>query len=88
MAWARYLSLEKYGYRSVIFFDNYGRFILLTTPLSDQKDLIKQLTSHILTIIKASVGYYDICLFHENDTDLAGEIYRNGYCTLDLGTGF
>jgi FkbM family methyltransferase len=62
------LSLEKYGYLSAIFFDNYGRY-MLSTPLN-QHELIRQL-HHYSDDNDSRVGYYDICLFHENDSDIA-----------------
>jgi FkbM family methyltransferase len=61
------LSLEKYGYRSVMFFDNYGRY-MLTAPLSNH-ELIKQLHGYSEDGV-SQVGYYDVCLFHESDGDL------------------
>jgi FkbM family methyltransferase len=62
------LSLEKYGYHSVIFFDNYGRY-MITIPIN-QYDLIKQL--HYYSEDEVSqVGYFDLCLFHEQDKDIA-----------------
>ncbi len=62
------LSLEKYGYHSVIFFDNYGRY-MLSTPIN-QHELIRQL-HHYSDDNHSQVGYYDICLFHESDNDIA-----------------
>lgn len=61
-------ALEKFGYRSVIFFDNYGRYIL-TTPINHH-ELIRQLHYYSEDSI-SQVGYFDVCLFHENDTDIA-----------------
>ncbi len=62
------LSLEKYGYHSVIFFDNYGRY-MLSTPIN-QYELIRQL-HHYSDDNHSQVGYYDVCLFHESDNDIA-----------------
>lgn len=62
------LSLEQYGYSYVIFFDNYGRY-LLSTPIN-QHELIKQL-HHYSDDNHSRIGYYDVCLFHNNDRDLA-----------------
>lgn len=62
------LSLEKYGYHSVMFFDNYGRF-MATVPIQ-QHELIKQL-HHYSDDNNSRVGYYDICLFHDKDSELA-----------------
>lgn len=62
------LSLEQYGYRSVLFFDNYGRY-MLTAPLSNQA-LIRELHAYTEDGV-SQVGYYDVCLFHDNDRDIA-----------------
>jgi FkbM family methyltransferase len=64
------LSMERYGYRSVIFFDLYGRYVL-TTPISNH-ELIKQLHDYSDDNI-SRIGYYDVCLFHDNDRDLEKE---------------
>jgi FkbM family methyltransferase len=62
------LSLSRFGYRSVVFFDNKGRY-LLTAPI-EQTALIGEL--HRYAKEKDScIAYYDICLFHESDSDLA-----------------
>ncbi len=61
-------SLEKYGYPSALFFDNYGRY-MLTAPLQDKK-LIQSLHHYTEDGI-SQVGYYDICLFHQEDAQLA-----------------
>jgi FkbM family methyltransferase len=64
------LSLEKCGYRSVLFFDNYGRY-MLTAPINDHA-LIKQLHNYSEDGV-SQVGYYDVCLFHESDGDIEKE---------------
>jgi FkbM family methyltransferase len=62
------LSLEKYGYHSLVFFDNRGRY-MLTTPIS-QHELIRQLHFYA-DETNSEIAYYDICLFHDSDLDLA-----------------
>lgn len=62
------LSLEKYGYQSVMFFDNYGRY-MLTAPINNH-ELIKELHNYTEDGV-SQVGYYDLCLFHEDDRDVA-----------------
>ncbi len=62
------LSLEKYGYHSIIFFDNKGRY-LLTIPMS-QKELITEL-HHYADETNSEIAYYDVCLFHDDDQDIA-----------------
>jgi FkbM family methyltransferase len=61
-------ALEKFGYSNIIFFDNYGRYIL-NTPLS-QRSLIKQL-HHYTEDGVSQVGFFDLCLFHDRDQDIA-----------------
>ncbi len=61
------LSLEKYGYDSIIFFDNKGRY-LLTAPFS-QRELIRELHNYS-DEHKSGIAYFDICLFHQNDADI------------------
>jgi len=65
---ATLFSLEKFGYSEVIFFDNYGRF-MMNVPLREQ-GIIKQL-HHYTEDGVSQVGYYDICLFHDQDKDIA-----------------
>lgn len=62
------LSLEKYGYRKVLFFDNRGRY-MLTAPITNQT-LIKEL-HYYADESNSEIAYYDLCLFHEEDEDLA-----------------
>ncbi len=61
-------ALEKQGYKKVIFFDNYGRY-LITLPLSERA-LIKQLHYYSEDAV-SQIGFFDLCLFHENDEDIA-----------------
>lgn len=61
-------SLEKYGYHTVMFFDNYGRY-MLSLPIN-QHEPIKEL-HHYSDNYHSRVGYYDVCLFHDKDTELA-----------------
>jgi FkbM family methyltransferase len=63
-------ALEKFGYSNAIFFDNYGRY-MLNTPLS-QRALVQQL-HHYTEDGVSQVGYYDICLFHDQDADIAAK---------------
>jgi len=65
---ATLFSLEKYGYDSIIFFDNKGRYIL-TAPIGEQ-ELIRQLHFYA-DENKSAISYFDICLFHQTDSDLA-----------------
>lgn len=60
-------SLEKFGYHSVIFFDNKGRYVL-TADIKD-RNLIRQLHNYS-DEKKSGIAYYDICLFHESDSEI------------------
>lgn len=64
------LSLEKYGYHTVIFFDNRGRF-MLSVP-TNQHGIISQLHQYA-DETGSEIAYYDICLFHDEDQDIAGQ---------------
>ena len=61
-------SLEAEGYRSVIFFDNNGRY--LTTLDINQHEIISNLYNYT-DEEKSGIPYYDLCLFHESDPELA-----------------
>lgn len=60
--------LENLGYNMIIFYDNYGRFIL-STDLSNHL-LIEQLDNYIEDK-NGGFEYYDICVFHAVDSDFA-----------------
>ncbi len=71
-------SLQEAGYHSVIFFDNHGRY--LTTLDIQQHDTIRQLYNYS-DETNSCILYYDLCLFHETDTELSrsfvnGELNR------------
>lgn len=63
-------AMEKFGYSSVIYFDNYGRY-MLSTPLSN-RELVTQLHGYTEDNV-SQVGYYDVCLFHDDDSDIAAK---------------
>jgi len=60
--------LKKHDYTDVIFFDNYGRFLLSTT-INDEK-LMRQLDRYI-DERNGAFAYYDIVVFHRSDSDIA-----------------
>lgn len=63
--------LESIGYKNIIFYDNAGKFIL-STELSN-KLLIKQLHNYIDNKTRVPISYYDMVVFHEDDSDLASK---------------
>ncbi len=67
------LSLSEFGYKNITFFDNKNRY-LLSTHLSN-KELITQLHNYS-DGSNGMIPYYDICIFNENDEDIA-EIFLN-----------
>lgn len=67
------LSLKKYGYQTIIFFDNKGRY-LLSASISDT-DLITQL-HHYADEKNSEIAYYDVCLFHDTDKAIATDFIK------------
>lgn len=67
-------KLEEIGYETVMFYDNFGRFIL-SAELQNKK-LIEQLHFYI-DDKKSAFPYYDICLFHKDDKEFAEEVINS-----------
>jgi FkbM family methyltransferase len=65
--------LKENGYNRIIFYDNYGRFMLSTQLANDT--LIKELY-YYSDRKKNAIPYYDIVLFHANDDSLAVDFAR------------
>lgn len=63
-----FTELRKYGYKNILFYDNVGRFLTMTTVENTE-----QLTElyHYTYKKNGSFPYYDVCVFHEEDSDLA-----------------
>jgi len=68
------LTLEAVGYRNIIFFDNKGRY-LMNAPI-DQENVIADLHRYAQAE-NSCIAYYDICLFHEDDSDLAQQFIES-----------
>ncbi len=62
------LSFEQAGYNKVAFFDHKGTLILATSVKN--KEVVTYLHDYASSA-KNLIGYYDICLFHEEDDQLA-----------------
>lgn len=62
------LNFKNLGYEKILFFDDIGRF-MLATDFSDIA-LIEHLHRYI-SLKNGLVYYYNICLFHETDNNLA-----------------
>jgi len=68
------LGLKKAGYNKLLFFDDRGKYILTTTL--DNSALIQSLSQYA-DGKTGLIYYYNLCLLHEEDDDLAVEIARN-----------
>jgi len=67
------LSLGNYGYNKIAFFDHKGRLLLATTMKNTEE--ITYL--HQYGIGKNNLlGYYDICIFHQQDDALATDFFK------------
>lgn len=66
--------LKEMGYNIILFYDPLGRFILATTL--DAKELIDDL-HHYADCKNGFIHYYDLCLFHRNDDDIAFKFVRS-----------
>ena len=65
--------LEKLGYENALYYDNYGRF-MLSAELKNHS-LIEQLHYYIEEG-KSAFRYYDMCLFHKDDTDIYNDFVK------------
>lgn len=65
--------LKNMGYETAVFYDNFGR-LLLSTELENEP-LIQQLHDYTKNK-KSAFSYYDICLFHQQDKQLADEFIK------------
>ena len=67
------LSYETLGYRKIAFFDHKGTLVLSTDI--QNTEVVTGMHEYISSK-KNLMGYYDICIFHENDTIIAEEFLR------------
>jgi hypothetical protein len=56
------------GYRKVTLFDNKGRYLMSVDI--DQENIMADLHKYAQAE-NSCIAYYDICLFHDDDSDLA-----------------
>ncbi len=61
-------QLASIGYKKILYYDNFGRLLISVT--TDDKALIRQLYAYIKKG-EGAFHYYDLCVFHELDEDLA-----------------
>lgn len=64
-------AIKELNYHSILFYDNYGRFLISTTL--DQTEKIAQLDAYI-SQKKGAFPYYDLCVFHKTDDDIACQL--------------
>jgi FkbM family methyltransferase len=62
------LTLGAVGYRKVTLFDNKGRYLMSVDI--DQENIMADLHKYAQAE-NSCIAYYDICLFHDDDSDLA-----------------
>ncbi len=62
------LSYNNFGYKKIVFFDHKGTLVLATEL---QNEEVVRYMHEYISSPKNLMGYYDICLFHENDTEIA-----------------
>ena len=65
--------LREEGYRDVLVYDNGGR--LLTSAKLDSMDLLQDLHDYA-DGYESSIFYYDLCVFHSQDADVAADFSR------------
>ena len=64
------LSFEKLGYFKIIFFDHKGNLVLATDM--ENSEVVTYMHNYISSD-KNLLAYYDICIFHKTDTEIAEE---------------
>ena len=67
-------TLREIGYKKLVFFDNYGRFLISVDI--ENIGVIKQLDRYIDNS-KGAFPYYDIAVFHDIDNDIADYFVKN-----------
>jgi FkbM family methyltransferase len=70
---ATIMQLKDYGYSNIYIFDCINNLLLATTL--DDFNTIKQLHEYAHTP-KTMIPYFDICVFHADDTDMANEFLK------------
>lgn len=65
---------DQIGYDTLLFFDNYGRFLCSVCLSEEQR--IKQLLRYVAAY-RGKFQYYDVCIFHKLDSDLALKVIEN-----------
>ena len=64
------LNLKNYGYHFIHIYDCINNLILVTTL--DDDNTLKQLDKYA-RLDNSMIKYYDICVFHKNDSDLSAQ---------------
>ena len=66
-------DFRELGYYKILYYDNFGKFILSADL--NQKELLAQLFAYI-NKKESAFPYYDVCLFHQDDTELAIDVVK------------
>ena len=66
-------DLAKLGYSKILYYDNFGKFLISITTADTA--MIKQLYAYIAKH-EGAFPYFDVCLFHESDDELAEMIIQ------------
>jgi FkbM family methyltransferase len=66
-------TLQQLGYHKAVYYDNYGKMLLSTTL--DNQPLAEQLYAYMRRR-EGAFPYYDVCVFHQDDEELADEVIR------------
>lgn len=76
--------LEQIGYNSALFYEAAGRFVLSTSLIN--KNLIRQLHNYA-DGYNSSIYYFDVCIFHEQDDDIAASFIESeeNFCLQSSG---
>lgn len=64
-------QLQNFGYETILFFDDKGRYILSTTL--NQHQVISELNNYA-DGKHGLIYYYNLCIFHKEDADMAKQI--------------
>jgi len=67
------LSFVNYGYQKIVFFDHKGNLVLATDM--QNKEVITYMHNYISSE-KNLLAYYDICIFHKDDSEIAEDFLK------------
>ena len=68
-------ALRDVGYRDVLVYDERGRLLVAATL--DDEALLRDLHAYAPGVPRGDIHYYDLCLFHADDAELAAAFARD-----------